>query len=72
MHLFMVECNPNGVAKIAMAPQLGYEVTPLTADPAFYASPLAKSASIHPRCRILNSDTAYSIDDLKIAKAVHT
>jgi len=74
MHIFMVECNPNGVAGIANALHLGHEVTLVTADPDFYlnASPLAKDAFTHPRCRLLRSETAFSIDVLeKIAKDVN-
>ena len=57
MHVFMVECNPNGVAGISNALDLGHEVTLVTADPDFYlnASPLAKDAFGHPRCRVLET-----------------
>lgn len=74
MHIVMVECNPNGVAGIANALELGHEVTLVTADPDFYlnASPLAKDAFAHPQCHILKSETAFSIDVLEqLVKDVH-
>jgi cysteine synthase A len=74
MHIFMVECNPNGIAGIANALELGHEVTLVSADPDFYlaASPLAKDAFAHPRCRVIRSETAFSIDVLEgIVRDVH-
>lgn len=74
MHIFMVECNPNGIAGIANALALGHEVTLVTADPDFYltVSPLAKDAFAHERCRVLKSDTAFSLDVLEqIVRDVH-
>jgi biotin carboxylase len=74
MHVFMVECNPNGVAGIANALELGHEVTLVSADPGFYlaASPLAAAAFAHPRCRVITSDTAFSIDVLEaLVREVH-
>ncbi|GIH71598.1 ATP-grasp domain-containing protein [Sphaerimonospora thailandensis] len=74
MHVFMVECNPNGIAGIANALDLGHEVTLVTADPDFYltVSPLAKDAFAHERCHVLKSDTAFSLDALEeIVRNVH-
>src|SRR6266545_3731965 len=74
MHIVMVECNPNGVAGIANALQLGHRVTLVSADPDFYlnASPLAADAFAHPRCRIVKSTASFSIDVLeKIVRDVH-
>src|SRR6266540_1239253 len=74
MHIVMVECNPNGVAGIANALQLGHQVTLVSADPDFYlnASPLAADAFAHPRCRIVKSTASFSIDVLeKIVRDVH-
>ncbi|MDH6111821.1 biotin carboxylase [Kitasatospora sp. MAP12-15] len=74
MHIVMVECNPNGIAGIANALELGHQVTLVTADPDFYlnASPLAKDAFAHPGCHVLKSGTAFSIDVLEqLVKEVH-
>ncbi|MFF7209872.1 ATP-grasp domain-containing protein [Streptomyces sp. NPDC008238] len=74
MHVLMVECNPNGVAGIANALSLGHEVTLVSADPGFYlaASPLAEPAFSHPRCRVITSESAFSIDALEqLAKEVN-
>jgi cysteine synthase A len=74
MHVFMVECNPNGIAGIANALELGHEVTLVTADPDFYVSvsPLAKDAFAHERCHVIKSDTAFSLDALEgIVRGVH-
>jgi biotin carboxylase len=64
MHVFMVECNPNGVAGIANALRLGHEVTLVSADPDFYlrSSPLAKGTFAHPGCHVVHSGAAFSID----------
>jgi cysteine synthase A len=66
MHIFMVECNPNGIAGIANALQLGHDVTLVSADPDFYlnVSPLAAAAFAHPRCTVVKSEAAFSIDVL--------
>jgi biotin carboxylase len=74
MHIFMVECNPNGIAGIANALELGYDVTLASVDPDFYlaVSPLAKDAFAHPRCDVIKSEQVFSIGALvELAKAVH-
>ncbi|GAA1228512.1 ATP-grasp domain-containing protein [Kitasatospora nipponensis] len=74
MHIVMVECNPNGIAGIANALELGHRVTLVTADPDFYlaASPLAEAAYAHPSCHVLKSETAFSIEVLEqLVKEVH-
>lgn len=74
MHIFMVECNPNGIAGVANALDLGHDVTLVTADADFYlnVSPLAKDAFAHPRCRVVRSAAAFSIDVLvDLAKQAH-
>jgi cysteine synthase A len=74
MHIFMVECNPNGIAGVANALELGHDVTLVTADPDFYlnVSPLAKDAFAHPRCQVAHSKAAFSIDALvELATQVH-
>ncbi|WP_047236430.1 ATP-grasp domain-containing protein [Chromobacterium subtsugae] len=74
MHILMIECNPNGIAGIANALELGHDVTLVSADPDFYlnVSPLAKAAFEHPRCRVIKSDDAFVIDALlALAKRLH-
>ncbi|MEU8627275.1 ATP-grasp domain-containing protein [Streptomyces sp. NPDC048669] len=74
MHILMVECNPNGIAGIANALQLGHDVTFVSADPDFYlgASPLAEAAFAHPKCDVIKSVEAFSIDELeRLAKEIH-
>ncbi|GAA2739258.1 ATP-grasp domain-containing protein [Kitasatospora cinereorecta] len=74
MHIVMVECNPNGIAGIANALELGHRVTLISADPDFYlnASPLAKDAYAHPNCHVIKSEQAFSIDALvQLVKEVH-
>jgi biotin carboxylase len=74
MHVFMVECNPSGVAGIAEALELGHDVTLVTADPGFYlnTSPRAKVVFAHPQCRIVQSDATFSMDALlELARSVH-
>lgn len=74
MHVFMVECNPNGFVGVNDALELGHEVTLVSADPDFYlaVSPLAAGAFAHPRCEVIKSDVAFSIDALiGIAREVH-
>ncbi|MGG7573275.1 ATP-grasp domain-containing protein [Streptomyces sirii] len=74
MHILMIECNPNGIAGIANALELGHDVTFVSADPDFYlgASPLAEAAFAHLRCDVIKSETVFSIDDLeRLAKEVH-
>ncbi|GLR12191.1 hypothetical protein GCM10007907_09810 [Chitinimonas prasina] len=74
MHILMIECNPNGVAGIANALELGHDVTLVSADPDFYlnASPLAKPAFEHPRCQVLKAADAFSIEALEaLVKRVH-
>jgi biotin carboxylase len=74
MHIFMVECNPNGIAGVANALDLGHDVTLVTADADFYlnVSPLAKDAFAHPRCHVVRSTAAFSIDVLvDLAKQAH-
>ncbi|MFE9043679.1 ATP-grasp domain-containing protein [Streptomyces sp. NPDC012421] len=74
MHILMIECNPNGVQGIANALELGHDVTLVSADPDFYlaASPLAKDAFEHPRCQVVKSAQAFSIDELeRLAKEIH-
>ncbi|MFC9994090.1 ATP-grasp domain-containing protein [Nocardia sp. NPDC127526] len=75
MHILMIECNPNGIAGIAAALELGHDVTLISADPDFYraVSPLAEDAFTHPRCRVLQSDTAFSLEVLeRIVADLHT
>ncbi|MGW8883119.1 ATP-grasp domain-containing protein [Streptomyces sp. NPDC055749] len=66
MHILMIECNPNGIAGIANALELGHDVTLVSVDPGFYlaASPLAEAAYAHPNCRVVKSEQAFSIDEL--------
>lgn len=66
MHILVIECNPNGIAGIANALELGHEVTLVSVDPDFYlgASPLAEAAYAHPNCHVVKSEQAFSIDDL--------
>ncbi|GAA3070380.1 hypothetical protein GCM10017562_41820 [Streptomyces roseofulvus] len=66
MHILMIECNPNGIAGIAGALELGHEVTLVSVDPDFYlaVSPLAEAAYAHPGCRVVKSEQAFSIDEL--------
>ncbi|MFD7257239.1 ATP-grasp domain-containing protein [Streptomyces sp. NPDC059874] len=66
MHILMIECNPNGIAGIANALELGHDVTLVSVDPDFYlgASPLAEAAYAHPNCRVVKSEQAFSIDEL--------
>lgn len=66
MHILMIECNPNGIAGIANALELGHHVTLVSADPDFYllASPLAKPAFEHPNCRVIKAANAFSIEAL--------
>ncbi|MDK1476537.1 ATP-grasp domain-containing protein [Streptomyces sp. 549] len=74
MHILMIECNPNGVQGIANALELGHDVTLVSADPGFYlaASPLAESAFAHPRCQVVTSTEAFSINGLEqLAKEIH-
>ncbi|MEU2548154.1 ATP-grasp domain-containing protein [Streptomyces roseolus] len=74
MHVLMIECNPNGIQGIANALELGHDVTLVSADPDFYlaASPLAKDAFAHPRCQVVKSAQAFSIDELeRLAKEIH-
>ncbi|MEV7401149.1 ATP-grasp domain-containing protein [Streptomyces sp. NPDC091267] len=74
MHILMVECNPNGIKGIANALELGHDVTFVSADPDFYlgASPLAEAAFAHPKCDVIKSVEAFSIDELeRLAKEIH-
>ncbi|WP_330297299.1 ATP-grasp domain-containing protein [Streptomyces sp. NBC_00503] len=74
MHILMIECNPNGIAGIANALELGHDVTLVSVDPDFYlaASPLAEAAYAHPNCEVIKSETAFSIDELTaLARELH-
>ena len=74
MHVLMIECNPNGIAGIANALELGHEVTLVSADPSFYlaVSPLAKDVYAHPRARVIDSADVFDIDALVgLAKELH-
>lgn len=74
MHIFMIECNPNGIAGVANALELGHEVTLVTVDADFYlnVSPLAKDAFAHPRCHVVRSEAVFAIDVLvDLARQVH-
>ncbi|MFD3544436.1 ATP-grasp domain-containing protein [Streptomyces sp. NPDC058655] len=74
MHILMIECNPNGIAGIANALELGHDVTLVSVDPDFYlsASPLAEAAYAHPNCRVVKSEQAFSIDELiALATGLH-
>lgn len=74
MHILMIECNPNGIAGIANALELGHDVTLVSVDPGFYlaASPLAEAAYAHPNCRVVKSEEAFSIEELTVlARRLH-
>ncbi|MGA4850061.1 ATP-grasp domain-containing protein [Streptomyces sp. G5(2025)] len=74
MHILMIECNPNGIAGIANALELGHDVTLVSVDPDFYlaASPLAEAAYAHPNCQVVKSAEAFSIDELTaLARQLH-
>ncbi|MEV6484907.1 ATP-grasp domain-containing protein [Streptomyces sp. NPDC051576] len=74
MHILMIECNPNGVAGIANALDLGHDVTLVSVDPDFYlaASPLAEAAYAHPNCHVVKSEQAFSIEELTaLARRLH-
>ncbi|MEU7644367.1 ATP-grasp domain-containing protein [Streptomyces huasconensis] len=74
MHILMIECNPNGIAGIANALELGHDVTLVSVDPDFYlaASPLAEAAYAHPNCQVVKSAEAFSIEELTaLARELH-
>jgi biotin carboxylase len=74
VHILMIECNPNGIAGIANALDLGHDVTLVSVDPDFYlaASPLAEAAYAHPNCRVVRSEQAFSIEELTaLARRLH-
>ncbi|ALC21945.1 ATP-grasp domain-containing protein [Streptomyces pristinaespiralis] len=74
MHILMIECNPNGIAGIANALELGHDVTLVSVDPDFYlgVSPLAEAAYAHPKCQVIKSEQAFSIEDLTaLARNLH-
>ncbi|QSB04157.1 ATP-grasp domain-containing protein [Natronoglycomyces albus] len=74
MHILMIECNPNGMAGIANALELGHDVTLVSVDPDFYlaVSPLTKGNYDHPNCTVVKSDDAFAIDTLlDLAKGIH-
>ncbi|MBL1082157.1 ATP-grasp domain-containing protein [Streptomyces actinomycinicus] len=75
MHILMIECNPNGIAGIANALDLGHDVTLVSVDPDFYlaASPLAEAAYAHPNCQVVKSAQAFFIDELTaLARKLHS
>jgi cysteine synthase A len=70
----MIECNPNGMAGIANALELGHDVTLVSVDPDFYLaiSPLTAGAYAHPNCRVVKSTAAFEIDALlELARGIH-
>lgn len=74
MHILMIECNPNGMAGIANALDLGHDVTLVSVDPDFYlaVSPLTEAAYAHPNCHVIKSEKAFSIEELTaLAREVH-
>nr|WP_119611367.1 ATP-grasp domain-containing protein [Streptomyces acidiscabies] len=74
MHVLMIECNPNGMAGIANALDLGHDVTLVSADPDFYlaVSPLTEAAYAHPRCTVVKSERAFVVDELiALARELH-
>lgn len=66
MHVLMIECNPNGMAGIANALELGHDVTLISVDPDFYLaiSPLTAGTYAHPNCTVVKSEAAFDIDEL--------
>ncbi|WP_200307329.1 ATP-grasp domain-containing protein [Streptomyces adelaidensis] len=74
MHILMIECNPNGMAGIANALDLGHDVTLVSVDPDFYlaVSPLTEAAYAHPNCHVIKSEQAFSIEELTaLARELH-
>lgn len=74
MHVLMIECNPNGMAGIANALELGHDVTLVSVDPDFYLaiSPLTAGAYAHPNCTVVKSEAAFDIEALvALAEALH-
>ncbi|MFC4334116.1 ATP-grasp domain-containing protein [Salininema proteolyticum] len=74
MHILMIECNPNGMAGIANALDLGHDVTLVSVDPDFYlaASPLARGNYDHERCTVIKSEDAFDRDKLvALAREIH-
>ncbi|MFB7128915.1 ATP-grasp domain-containing protein [Kitasatospora xanthocidica] len=74
MHILMIECNPNGIAGIANALELGHDVTLVSVDPDFYlsVSPLTEAAYAHPNCQVVKSEQAFSLDELTdLARRLH-
>ncbi|MCC3763474.1 ATP-grasp domain-containing protein [Glycomyces sp. TRM65418] len=74
MHILMIECNPNGMAGIANALELGHDVTLISVDPDFYLaiSPLTADAYAHPNCRVVKSEAAFDIEELlALVRRIH-